>query len=49
LNRLIGWALLAFVVYYLFTSPEGAAGFIHSSLDVLRNAGDSLARFVNKL
>jgi hypothetical protein len=49
LNRLIGWALLAFVVYYLVTSPEGAAGFIHSSLDVLRNAGDSLARFVNKL
>lgn len=49
LNRLIGWALLAFVVYYLVTSPAGAAGFVHSILDGLRNAGDSLARFVNKL
>ncbi|HXB46580.1 MAG TPA: hypothetical protein VNW50_02380 [Streptosporangiaceae bacterium] len=49
LNRLIGWALLAFVVYYLVTSPEGAARFVHSILDVVRNAGDSLERFVNKL
>lgn len=49
LNRLIGWALLAFVVYYLVTSPEGAARFVHSILDVVRNAADSLERFVNKL
>ena len=49
LNRIIGWALLAFVVYYLATNPAGAAGFVHSSLDVLRHAGDSLSRFVNQL
>jgi hypothetical protein len=49
LNRLIGWALLAFVVYYLVTSPEGAAGFVHSILDGLRHAGDSLSRFFNQL
>jgi hypothetical protein len=33
----------------MVTSPEGAARFVHSMLDVVRNAGDSLARFVNKL
>jgi hypothetical protein len=49
LNRIIGWALVAFVVYYLLTSPDGAAGFVHSILDGLRRAGDSLSRFVSKL
>ncbi|HUB39882.1 MAG TPA: hypothetical protein VMA72_13595 [Streptosporangiaceae bacterium] len=49
LNRIIGWALLAFVIYYLVTSPDGAAGFVHSALDGLRHAGDSLAKFVNQL
>jgi hypothetical protein len=49
LNRLIGWALVAFVVYYLATNPDGAAGFVHSMLNGLRHAGDSLSRFVSSL
>jgi hypothetical protein len=49
LNRIIGWALVAFIVYYLVTNPEGAAGLVHSILDGLRHAGDSLARFINQL
>ena len=49
LNRIIGWALAAFVVYYLVTNPDGAAGFVHSALEVLRHAGDDLSRFVSKL
>jgi hypothetical protein len=49
LPRIIGWVLVAFAVYYLVTNPDGAAGFVHSALDALRQAGDSLARFINHL
>jgi hypothetical protein len=49
LPRIIGWALFAFVVFYLVTNPDGAAGFVHSVLDGLRNAGNSLSRFVDHL
>jgi hypothetical protein len=49
LPRIIGWALVAFAVYYMVTNPDGAAGFVHSVLDGLRQAGDSLSRFVNHL
>ena len=49
LPRIIGWALVAFVVYYLVTNPDGAAGFVHSILDGLRHAGDSLSEFFNHL
>jgi hypothetical protein len=49
LSRIIGWVLVAFVVYYLVTNPDGAAGFVHSVLDGLRHAGESLSRFVDRL
>jgi len=49
LSRIIGWALVAFVVFYLVTNPDGAAGVVHSILDGLRNAGNSLSRFVDHL
>jgi hypothetical protein len=49
LARIIGWVLVAFIVYYLVTNPDGAAGFVHSVLDDLRDAGNSLSRFINHL
>ena len=49
LTRIIGWLLAAFVVYYLLTDPGGAARFVHSLLDGLRQAGDSLSQFVSHL
>jgi hypothetical protein len=49
LPRIIGWALVAFIVFYVVTNPDGAAGFVHSVLDGLRNAGNSLSRFVDHL
>jgi len=49
LPRIIGWALVAFAVFYLVTNPDGAAGIVHSILDGLRHAGDSLSRFVDHL
>jgi hypothetical protein len=49
LARIIGWVLVAFIVYYLVTNPDGAAGFVHSALNGLRDAGGSLSRFINHL
>jgi hypothetical protein len=49
LTRIIGWLLAAFVVYYLLTNPDGAAGFAHSMLDGLRHVGNSLSDFLSHL
>lgn len=49
LTRIIGWLLVAFVVYYLLTDPAGAAGLVHRLLDDLRSAGNSLSQFASNL
>jgi hypothetical protein len=49
LGRIIKWALLIFVVFYLVTDPTGAAGLVHGAIDGLRTLGTSLATFVNSL
>jgi hypothetical protein len=48
-RRIAGWALVAFAVFYLLTSPGGAAGLVHGLLDGLRSAGHSLSSFVSSL
>jgi hypothetical protein len=40
---------VAFVLFYLLRSPEGAARAVHGAADGLASAADSLARFVNAL
>ena len=49
LKRLLGFALIAFVAFYLLTQPESAAGVIQSALDALMGGADALSRFVNTL
>lgn len=49
LKRWIGYALIAFVAFYLLTQPESAAGVIQSALDGLVNGAQSMSRFVNAL
>lgn len=49
MKKYISWALIAFVIFYLLTSPQGAAHVVHSALDSLTSAGNSLSRFVNAL
>jgi hypothetical protein len=49
LARIIGWLLVAFVVYYLLTNPGGAAGVVHSLLDGLRHLGNSLSEFADRM
>ncbi len=49
LKKIITWAIVIFLVFYLLTQPTGAANVIHSLLNLLRDAGNSLATFVNSL
>ncbi|MBO0833284.1 MAG: hypothetical protein J2P28_25540 [Actinobacteria bacterium] len=49
MRKVITWALVIFVIYYLATNPSGAAHALQQALNGLRSAGDSMARFVNTL
>ena len=49
LKKIITWAIVIFIVFYLLTHPQGAANAINNLLHLLRNAGNSLATFVNSL
>ena len=49
MKKYLTWALGAFVVFYLLTSPQGAAHVVHSAASSLSSAGDSLSRFVDAL
>jgi hypothetical protein len=48
-TRIIGWALVAFALYFLLTDPTGAAGVAHSALDGLQHAGNQLSQFASQL
>jgi hypothetical protein len=49
LKKIVGWAVVIFLAYYLYTQPSGAAGSVHNVFHVLRLAGSSLATFLNSL
>jgi hypothetical protein len=48
-KKVLTWALVIFVVYYLATQPVGAAHAVHQVFGGLHSAGNSLATFVNSL
>jgi hypothetical protein len=49
LRKIITWAIVIFLVFYLLTQPQGAANVINGILNLLKDAGNSLATFVNSL
>ena len=49
LRKIITWAIVIFLVFYLLTQPSGAANVINGLLNLLKDAGNSLATFVNSL
>jgi hypothetical protein len=49
LKKIITWAIVIFIVFYLLTQPNGAAHVISNLLNLLKSAGNSLATFVNSL
>jgi hypothetical protein len=49
LKKVITWAIVLFIVYYLATQPTGAAHFVHHVFNGLHSAANSMSRFVNTL
>jgi hypothetical protein len=46
LKKILGWAVVIFIAYYLFTSPTGAASVMQALFHLLSDAGHSLANFL---
>jgi|HubBroStandDraft_5_1064220.scaffolds.fasta_scaffold1306009_1 hypothetical protein len=49
LKKVLTWAGVAFVIYYLATSPSGAANVVDGAINWLKMAGNSLADFLNHI
>jgi hypothetical protein len=49
MRKIITWAIVIFLAFYLLTQPHGAAHAIDGLLNLLKGAGNSLATFVNSL
>jgi hypothetical protein len=48
-KKIATWAIVIFLAWYLFTQPTGAANAVHNLLNLLKNAGTSIATFLNSL
>lgn len=49
LKKVVTWAIVIFIVYYLATQPTGAANFVHHVFNGLHSAANSMAKFVDSL
>ena len=48
-KKVVTWAIVIFLVWYLVTDPTGAAHAMQNLFGLLRSAGNSLATFFNSL
>lgn len=49
LKKVLAWAGIAFVIYYLATSPDGAANVVSGAVSWLKSAGNSMSQFLNHI
>jgi hypothetical protein len=49
LRKIITWAIVLFVVFYVATQPSGAADIVHHAYNGLHGAGRLLGAFVESL
>jgi hypothetical protein len=49
LKKILTWAAIAFVIYYLATNPHGAAGLVTDVLNWLKRAGKALETFLDHI
>jgi hypothetical protein len=49
LGKIIRWALVIFIIFYVATEPAGAADIVHHAYNGVHDAATSLATFVNSL
>jgi hypothetical protein len=48
-KKIVGWAVVVFLAWYLVTKPTGAATAVQHLFGLLKSAGSSLATFLNNL
>lgn len=49
LKKVVTWAIVIFVIFYIATEPTGAANTVHHVYNGAHEAATSLALFVNSL
>jgi hypothetical protein len=49
LRKILGWAIVVFIAFYLVSDPGGAGATVHHIANGLHSAGTSLATFVSSL
>jgi len=49
IKKVLGWAVVVFLAWYLFTQPQAAGNAVHGLLNVLQHAGNSVATFLQSL
>jgi hypothetical protein len=48
-KKVLGWAVIIFLAWYLISNPTGAAHAMTNLLNALKGIGNSLATFFNSL
>lgn len=49
INRVVGFLVLALIIYFIVTEPRTAAGFVQSLGGTLRDAADSVTLFFKEI
>jgi hypothetical protein len=49
MKKYLGWAAIAFVVFFLVTNPTAAATIVHNAIHGLGNVAHGLSTFVSGL
>ena len=49
LKKIVGWAVVVFLAWYLILQPASAGHVVHSLFGLLQHAGSSIATFLNSL
>jgi hypothetical protein len=49
MKKIVFWAVVIFVLFFVFTNPHGAAAPIRGVLDLLKNAANSVQSFLTSL
>jgi hypothetical protein len=49
LRKVITWAIVLFIIFYVATEPTGAGSLAHHIYNGVHDAANSLATFVNSL
>jgi hypothetical protein len=49
MKKVLGWAVVVFLAWYLFTQPAAAGNTVHNLLNLLTQAGNSVVTFLQSL